>query len=922
MNYGKKGVRKKQKSLHAKAPKWGKKFFLTFMKAILIFLLAIGIVGISAGIGAFKGIISTAPEINLALITPTGFSSFAYDSEGKEIAKLVAADSNRIPVSMEQIPDNLAHAFVAIEDQRFYDHNGIDIKGIIRAGFLAIKDFNLGQGASTITQQLVKNNVFENWTNETTIESIRRKVQEQYVAIELERQLTETYGHDGAKNKILENYMNTINLGQNTLGVQAASLRYFNKPVYQLTLSESACIAAITQNPSKWNPISHPSDNRERRDRVLLNMLNQNYISQEEYDEAIADDVYSRIQIVNEESEDAAVYTYFVDELTEQVFDDLVTIAGYNETQAYNLLYTGGIHIYTTQDPTIQRISDEVFSNPDNYPADTKWYLKYELTLQQKNGDFKNFSNEMFVSHFKEQNTSFNSIYTSQDDAYSAIESYQAAVMQDGDTVFAEAVNLTPQPQISFTIMDQSTGYVVAIVGGRGAKEASRTLNRATNTVRQPGSCFKIVSTYAPALDSAGLTLATVKNDAPFAYETGRPVSNWYGNDAGDYRGLCSLRYGIEQSLNVVTVKTLTHITPQLGYDYLVSFGFTTLVEREERNGQIISDIGQPLALGGISDGVTNLELNASYAAIANHGTYIKPTFYTKVVDHNGNVILDNTKPESHQVIKETTAFLLTDAMVDVVTKGTGGSVNFGNMAIAGKTGTTTAYRDVWFAGYTPYYTATTWVGYDNNVTLTKGAERNLAKSLWRAVMSQIHADLPNESFTRPAGIVSATVCSKSGKLPIAGLCDGNVRTEYFAEGTVPTQSCDVHWSGIICQYSMLPATEECPFRLPGIIELVPPEDASLPVSSGSAINSATDPLMTGDTSQLPATTTLCPHNAEFLQRPDADAIIAQQRIEILISAGIDPNTVSPPVTDPNAGAETVPPTPAGNTETPAAATP
>lgn len=908
MNYGKKGVRKKQKALHAKAPKWGKKFFLTFMKAVLIFFLAVGIIGVCAGIGAFKGILSTSPQINLDLVTPMGFSSFAYDSEGKEIAKLVAADSNRIPVSIDQIPDHLTHAFVAIEDERFYDHNGIDIKGIIRAGWQAVQNRKLGQGASTITQQLLKNNVFDNWVHEeNNIEKIKRKIQEQYLAIELERQLTETLGHDGAKEKILENYMNTINLGQNTLGVQAASLRYFNKPVYQLTLSECACIAAITQNPSKWNPISHPEQNRERRDRVLLNMLDQNYITQEEYDEAIADDIYSRIAIANEESEDASVYTYFVDELTEQVLDDLVNIAGYNETQAYNLLYSGGISIYTTQDPTIQSICDEVFSNPDNFPADTKWYLTYELTTLKPNGDKKNFSNEMFSAYFKEQSSSFNAIYSSQDDAYAAIEAYQAAVLEDGDEVFAESINLTPQPQVSITIMDQHTGYVVAIVGGRGAKEASRTLNRATNTVRQPGSCFKVVSTYAPALDSAGLTLASIQNDAPFAYASGRPVSNWYGNDAGDYKGLCSLRYGIEQSLNIVAVKTLTQITPQLGYDYLLNFGFTTLVEREERNGQIISDIGQPLALGGISDGVTNLELNASYATIANNGTYIKPTLYTKVVGHDGNVILDNTNPASHQVIKETTAFLLTDAMVDVVTKGTGGSVNFGNMAIAGKTGTTTAYKDVWFAGYTPYYTATVWTGYDNNVSLARGnGERNLSKTLWRAVMTQIHADLPNESFQRPAGIVSAVVCSKSGKLPIAGLCDATQKTEYFAEGTVPTQTCDVHWSGIICQYSMLPASEECRFKIQGTIELVPPEDGALPSATEPIINSATDPLMTGDTTMPANVTTLCPHNAEFFAQPDAEAIIEQQRREILISAGIDPDAVQPPVADPNAG--TTPP--------------
>ena len=897
MNYSKKGVRAKQKALNSKSKKWGHKFGLSIMKLCLLLLLGVGIIGISAGIGAFRGIISTAPDISKIDVSPSGFSSFVYDSEGHQIEKLVAADSNRIPVSMDQIPENLAHAFVAIEDERFYDHNGIDIKGIMRAGVSAIKNRELGQGASTITQQLLKNNVFDNWTNESTTEKIKRKIQEQYLAIELEKDLTDSLGHDGAKNKILENYMNTINLGQNTLGVQAASLRYFNKPVYQLNLSECACIAAITQNPSKWNPISHPDKNKERRDIVLGNMLEQGYISQSEYDEAIADDVYSRIQTVNEETKDSSVYTYFVDELTEQVLNDLVEKGGYNETQAYNLLYTGGLSIFTTQDPDIQKICDEAFSNPDNFPANTKWYLKYELTVEKAGGEMENYSNEMFASYFKAQKSSFNSIYASQEEAEAAIEEYKASVLAEGDEVYAENISMTPQPQVSITVMDQSTGYVVALVGGRGAKEASRTLNRATNTVRQPGSTFKVVSTYAPALDSAGMTLATVQNDAPYSYANGRPVQNWYSG----YKGLCSLRYGIEQSLNIVTVKTLTQITPQLGFDYLKSFGFTTLVEREERNGEIVSDVGQPLALGGITDGVTNLELNAAYAAIANHGTYIKPTLYTKVVDHDGNVILDNSQPESHQVIKETTAFLLTDAMVDVVTKGTGARVNFGNMAIAGKTGTTTKDKDAWFAGFTPYYTATTWAGYDNNVSLS-GDEKNLAKTLWRAVMSQIHQDLPNESFTRPAGIVTATVCSKSGKLPIAGLCDGCLRTEYFAEGTVPTETCDVHYSGVICQYSMLPACEECPFKVQGTIEMIPSENSALQNAQQPVVNSTTDPLLTGGSTQ--SNVTMCPHNAEFFQQPNASAIIEQQRLEILQSAGlVDANgqpVTQTPATDPS----------------------
>ncbi|NLL76532.1 MAG: glycosyl transferase [Clostridiales bacterium] len=869
MNYGKKGVRSKQKTLHSKSAKWGRKFALTFFNVIIIAVVAVAIIGASAGIGVFRGIIDSAPEIGNINVQPTGFSTFVYDIDGNQTAKLVSENSNRIPVTMDMIPEDLPHAFVAVEDERFYEHNGIDIQGIIRAGVKGITSGNFSEGASTITQQLLKNNVFTDWvTEDSFIEKVERKIQEQYLALELEK--------ISSKDDIILNYMNTINLGQNTLGVQAASQRYFNKSVSDLTLSECAVIASITQNPSRLNPISHPEANNERRKKVLNNMLKQGYITQTEYDTAIADDVYSRIQTTNKEVEDSSVNTYFVDALTDDVLEDLVA-AGYNETQAYTLLYTGGLKIYSTQDPEIQAICDEVFSNPENFPENVKWYLNYELTVQKKNGELENYSTEMFKAYFKESNLKFNLIYASQEDAMAAIEEYKAAVMESGDEVFAEKINLTPQPQISLTVEDQSSGVVVAMVGGRGAKEGSRTLNRATDTVRQPGSTFKVVSTYAPALDSAGLTLASIQNDAPFNYADGTPVRNWYGEA---YRGLCSLRLGIQDSLNIVAVKTLTQITPRLGFDYLLNFGFSTLVENETIGNQVKSDVVQSLALGGITRGVTNEELNAAYATIANHGVYIKPRLYNTVVDHDGNVILDNTHPETKQVIKETTAFLLTDAMVDVVTKGTGASVNFGGMAIAGKTGTTSDYNDVWFSGYTPYYTATTWAGFDNNTKLA-GEEKNLAKKLWRAVMSQIHEDLPNESFSVPAGIVTATVCSKSGKLPIPGLCDGTLTTEYFAEGTVPTESCNVHYQGSICQYSSLPATEFCPFKVEGVLELTPIEDVSLQGGS-STTTQVTNPDGTVSSVTVPANqTNTCPHTAEFFATPGYEAIIEQQRNEI-----------------------------------------
>ena len=878
MNYGKRGISKVQKSLTSKSIKFKKMFLVSALKLILVSVMSVMIVGVCFGIGAFKGILNSAPDVDPAAVLPQGFATVVYDAKGNELTKLVAANSNRSYEEIDKIPKYLADAFVAVEDERFYEHNGIDIRGIIRAGFAALQNGELSQGASTITQQIIKNNVFDDWVNEETMQKIKRKIQEQYLAIELEKKMS--------KEKILEIYMSTINLGQNTLGVKAAALRYFNKQPYQLTLSECAVIVATTSNPSKYNPISHPDQNETRRKIVLEKMKEQDYITQAEYDEAMADDVYSRILAVNEETVDKSVYTYFVDEVTRQVLNDLMEIKGFNETQAHWLLFSGGLSIYTTQDPDIQAICDEVYENEENYPETIKWYLNYALTIEKANGEKENHSTEMFKAFYKQQNPSFNLLYATKDEAYEAIEAYKHDVMSDGDKVDGERITLTPQPQVSITVEDQSTGHIVAIVGGRGTKEASRTLNRASNTTRQPGSTFKVVSTYAPALDSAGLTLADVQNDAPFNYNSGRPVKNWWGNN---YRGLLSLRYGIVQSANIVAVKTLTQISPQLGFDYLQNFGFSTLVDkRVEKDGSIVSDIGQPLALGGITDGVTNMELNAAYATIANQGTYVKPKFYTKIIDHDGNVMIDNTTPESTQVIKASTAWLLTSAMVDVVTSGTGGSVNFGNMAIAGKTGTTSDYKDVWFSGYTPYYTATTWTGYDNNVSMKTSAEKNLSKTMWKKVMSKIHENLEYKSFPMANGIVTASICSKSGRLPIAGVCNGSVKTEYFAEGSVPTEYCDVHYFSNICGYCGLSAAEECPFKQTSVIEQIP--DRLLD-------NNLASSLTTLPTDNDTENTQLCPHNSTFFAAPNAQEVIQQQILEMqLRAAGITPSSPETPV--------------------------
>ncbi|WP_081667563.1 transglycosylase domain-containing protein [Butyrivibrio sp. MB2005] len=886
MNFGRKGIRDQQQELLSATTKWGKKISLISLELMLIAFIGLGVIGVAAGIGVFRGIIDTAPEIGNISVTPTGYSTFVYDTEGNQTAKLVSTDSNRIPVSWDMIPENLQHAFVAIEDERFYKHNGIDIQGIIRAAFVGLASRDLSQGASTITQQLLKNNVFTGWTSESSdIAKIKRKIQEQYLAIQLEKTMS--------KEDILLNYMNTINLGSNTLGVQAASLRYFNKSVANLSLSECAVIAGITQNPSRYNPITHPDNNAQRRDKVLNNMLKQGYITQGEYDEAMADDVYARIQVVDEETSDDSVNSYFVDALTNQLIDDLIN-AGYNETQAYTLLYSGGLKIYSTQDPAIQAICDSELSNPENYPESTKYLLDYALTVSDSEGNKTNYSSEMMKSYFQQENQGFNLLFSSEEDALAKIEEYKAAVVGPNDKVEGENYNLTPQPQVSLTIEDHATGYVVAMVGGRGAKTASRTLNRATDTVRQPGSTFKVLSAYAPALDSAGFTLATVLNDAPFNYQGGRPVRNWYGEA---YRGLTTVRTAIKDSMNIIAVKTITLITPQLAFDYLKNFGFTTIVESEEIGGKIYSDIQATTALGGLTHGVTNLELNAAYAAIANGGVYVKPKLYTKVVDHDGNTILDNTQIDSTRILKDSTAYLLTSAMTDVVTSGTGTAVNFGTTAIAGKTGTTSDENDVWFAGFTNYYTATTWAGYDNNVDMNK-EEAKLAKTLWRAVMEKVHADLPAATFEKPDSVITATVCSRSGKAPIAGLCDGVLMSEYFEEGTVPTESCDVHYAGTICQFDNVPATDTCPFKVSGIFELTPAEPAALQAQSG-ATASETQYTTELDENGNPVTRPIvtCHHTAEFMAQPTITEILAQEQAQ-LAERGIQ---VTPQPTDPNA---------------------
>lgn len=786
MNYGKKSTAKKRTALISRSSMMGKRARVSFIRVLFVSLIALCIAVTCLGVGSFRGVIDTAPDVDDIDIMPLGYATFLYDDAGNQIRKLAAPDSNRLPVTLDQIPVDLQHAVVAIEDERFYEHNGIDVKGILRAGMKALTTGDFSEGASTITQQLLKNNVFTNWTSESTqLERFTRKIQEQYLAVQVEKKTD--------KDTILENYLNTINLGAGSYGVQAAARQYFDKDVWDLNLSECVTLAGITQNPTKFNPIINPDSNRKRRKEVLQHMLDQNYITQDQYDEALADDVYSRIQAAQEKnsSTENTVYTYFEDELTDQIINDLMNIKGYTKKQATNLLYSGGLKVYTTQDSKIQNILDEEYADPSNYPDTVQYELDYALTVTDPDGNQVNYSKEMLQLYFQNEDPDFDLLFDSPEDGQTYVDKYKASILANGSKVLAERVNFAPQPQSSMSVIDQHTGYVKALIGGRGEKTASLTLNRATDTTRQPGSTFKIVSTYAPALNEKGMTLATTFEDEPYEYPDGSPVNN----ATRSYNGTTTIRTAIQNSINVVAVKCLEKVTPDLGLKYLDNFGFTTLAHGTEAdkdaNGNVWSDANLATALGGITRGVTNVELCASYAAIANGGNYIKPIYYTKILDHNGNVLIENTAAE-RSVIKESTAFLLTSAMEDVVKQGTGTACQLDNMPVAGKTGTTEAYNDLWFVGYTPYYTCAVWSGYDNNEKLPDYA-RNFHKALWKKVMTRIHEGLPSKEFEKPASVEKLSVCEETGLLPRAG-CP--VITEYFDVGTMPTEYCDQHFYG------------------------------------------------------------------------------------------------------------------------------
>ncbi|MBQ9157229.1 MAG: transglycosylase domain-containing protein [Eubacterium sp.] len=809
MIYNEQTIQKRRSSLRSRKKRIRSTAAVTVLRLLLMFfILGFAICG-GFLYGSFRGIISSIPrDYN---IKPKYSATIIYDDQDKEVQLLSDYSSNRIPVSYEQLPDNLKNAFIAIEDERFYEHNGVDFRGIARALINDITHRGSRQGASTITQQLIKNNVFDVGGETNQIARIVRKVQEQALALRTEQLNT--------KNTILTDYLNTINLGKGTLGVQSAAKYYFNKPVDKLSLSECAVLAGITKNPSILNPVDHPEDNNVRRELILGKMFELGFISDEEYTAALEDDVYTRISKTNTQQTKNSVYSYFTDALITQVVSDLQDQQGCSQAQAYNLLYRGGLRIHSTQSSSMQKAADSIINDKENYPVDTKYSMDYELRVLHPDGSEDIYTEKDVKKYFikKKKDSDYTTLYSSKKELEKAAKTFSSHKVKEDDVIEFESVHYTLEPQVSYSLIDQSSGQIKVLVGGRGKKNDDLALNRATAFERQPGSTFKILSTYAPALDTGGMTLATVFDDAPYKYESGKSVHNFEKNR---YRGLITIREAIRDSNNIVAVKALTELTPQVGYDFLIKLGFTTLVQnRAGKDGGMESDVNQALSLGGITDGVDNVELTAAYAAIANKGEYNRPVLYTTVEDSNGKILLKN-KTESQQVMKESTAWLLTNAMEDVIKEGTGEEAQLNSsMAVAGKTGTTSNNYDYWFCGFTPYYTASIWTGYDYNTSFENDADYH--KVIWAKIMDRIIQDeeLSIRSFDSCDDIEMATICTKSGKLPVANICSHDPeksmeKSEYFASGTVPKERCENHISMTICSETNMAAGKYCPKNL------------------------------------------------------------------------------------------------------------
>ncbi|SEF54732.1 penicillin-binding protein 1A [Caloramator fervidus] len=682
------------------------------LNILLIILLSIFLFTIAAGIGITLAIIKSAPEIDANILDNLKQSSKIYDKDGNFIEDF-SDIQNRTIVPLNKIPRHVQNAFIAIEDERFWKHHGIDPKRILGAIWYDIKTMSKAQGASTITQQLIKNIAL------SPKKDFSRKIQEMYLALQLERKLS--------KEQILEAYLNTIYLGGNAYGIQAASMYYFGKDVSELTVAEAALIAGLTQSPYKYYPYSkknkeNPKVYLDRQRTVLKKMLEQGYITQSEYNEAIN----QKLVFKSKESSNTMKYQWFIEAAIDQIAKDMANKLNISEGEAKQKLRTGGYNIYLTLDTKIQKAAEDILNN-DSY--------------------FKQFKLQ----------------------PYSPDEKSPEII----------------QPQAAAVIMDPFTGEVRALVGGRGPHPL-RSINRATEVKRQPGSAIKPLAVYAPAIDLKIATAATVIDDTPFSKDLLALTGGWQPKNYDfSYRGKVTVREAITRSINVVASKLLLEIGISNSLNYLQNkFHISTITNSDKYVA--------PLSLGGLTEGVYPIEMAAAYGVFANKGIYSEPILYTLVTDRYNNIILEK-KPNQTKAISSQAAYIMLDMMKDVVRKpyGTGSRARFGSMPVAGKTGTTSDYTNVWFCGVTPYYSGVVWIGHDKPNKSIPGLKSSLAAKIWGDIMKHAHEGLKVKDFPRPAGLIYEKVCPISGKYPNE-YCPKTI-TEIFIEGTQPVEICDYH---------------------------------------------------------------------------------------------------------------------------------
>lgn len=734
----------------------------TTIRLSFIIALCVGLALLGAVIGIAKAFVDTAPTLDLAALDAQDKTSFIYDSEGNLITDYKGTE-DRIMVSIDEIPEMLQNAFIAVEDARFYEHNGVDVKRI--AGAL-VANFTSGstQGGSTITQQLIKQTVL------SSEQSYKRKLQEAYLAMELETRYT--------KKQILESYLNTIFLGGSYYGVRVAAYGYFGKELDQLTLRECAMLAGLTRSPNYYNPRSNfytrntegsntPDITNNRTDYVLRQMRENGLITAQQYNAALDRSTASVLE-KSPASTDMYAYPHYVEYAISDVVDTFLDLNGLEDTSANryameNKLRTGGYSVYLCLDTEIQEIVEDTLANWSDYPR------------------LRDPSDKVYQSR-------------NADGTYTEIE----------------------QPQAAACVFDYRTGELKAIVGGRYKPTTRKTLNRASGMTMPVGSSIKPLTVYAPAIDLGA-------SPASIAYNMPVPISGWKdssGKDSwpknyggGGYKGPQSFRSALRNSYNTAAAQILmTYVGVSRSVEYLHLMGIPDKNINADPFG---------LALG--SSGITPVQMAVAFGTIANKGVYQQPLSFSRIVDSNGNVVVDmHQQQDRHQVFKPSTAYLVVDMLKEAVQSGTGTKAKISSQVVAGKTGTNSDSKGVFFTGMTGWYSASVWIGHDNYKALSsKATGGNAAAPLWQSFMEKIHKAKNLDSREIIDGtpsdynLVRVTTCGVSGQLA-TDACYNDVNgyktiTDYWSADSVPTAYCSMHKSVSICTESGLLATDYCP---------------------------------------------------------------------------------------------------------------